>query len=460
MEKGGEARGAAGRAVAPARANEPRFTLACVDTETTPPQAESVLAHPVRVVVSDDLRRSRLTVFFRVLLAIPHLIWAALFSVIPLLAAFVGWWVTLFTGRMPDGLHKLLAGFVRYLAHVEAYVLLAANPFPSFYYGGENAAYPVDVEIDPPTRQRGLVTLFRLFLALPALLISIALTGGGGYGGGYRAGAGAAGLAAVLIWFAALARGRAPRGLRNLTVWGIGYSAQVAAYLFLLTDRYPNSNPRLHVQDDDEPGPSQPARGIVADDRRRSRLTVLFRFPLWFPHFIWLMIWTVAAIMTAFLGWFAALALGRLPEPFNRFLAAYARYSVHNLAFLHLIGNPFPGFVGRSGSYPIDLEIDTGRPQRRVTILFRFFLGLPALLLAGAGSNVAVVASILGWFVSLVRGEMPEGLRNAGAWALSYSGQAWAYLFLLSDRYPFSSPAALLWEPPGATLSPPPGAFV
>ena len=28
--------------------------------------------HPVRLVVTDDCRRSRLTVFFRLLLAIPH----------------------------------------------------------------------------------------------------------------------------------------------------------------------------------------------------------------------------------------------------------------------------------------------------------------------------------------------------------------------------------------------------
>ena len=36
---------------------------------------------------------------------------------------------------------------------------------------------------------------------------------------------------------------------------------------------------------------------------------------------------------------------------------------------------------------------------------------------------------------------MPEGLRNIGAVALRYSGQANAYLFLLTDRYPYSAPA-------------------
>ena len=31
-------------------------------------------AHPIRLVVTDDLKRSRLTVFFRLLLVIPHAI--------------------------------------------------------------------------------------------------------------------------------------------------------------------------------------------------------------------------------------------------------------------------------------------------------------------------------------------------------------------------------------------------
>jgi len=55
--------------------------------------------HPVRLVVDDDLRRSRLTVFFRLLLAIPHLIWLSLWGIAAYLAAIVNWFATLITGR-------------------------------------------------------------------------------------------------------------------------------------------------------------------------------------------------------------------------------------------------------------------------------------------------------------------------------------------------------------------------
>ena len=36
---------------------------------------------------------------------------------------------------------------------------------------------------------------------------------------------------------------------------------------------------------------------------------------------------------------------------------------------------------------------------------------------------------------------MPEGLRNLGAVSLRYTAQVNAYLFLLTDRYPYSAPA-------------------
>jgi hypothetical protein len=407
--------------------------------------------HPIRLVVTDDLARSRLTVFFRLLLALPHLLWAGLFGVGAAAAAFINWWAVLFTGRTPTGLHNFLAGYVRYATHVEGYLFLAANPFPSFYLGDVVKPYPVDVEIDPPARQRRLTVLLRLFLALPAILISIALTGGiGGYAGTgyYRAGAGVAGTAALLLWFAGLARARVPRGLRDLTAWGIGYGAQTAGYFFLLTDRYPTSDPIAHVPPlpGEDAMPEQPALAIVRDDLRRSRLTVFFRLPLAVPHLVWSLLWTAAAVVAAIAGWFAALVIGRLPAVLGRFLSAYVRYGAHVTAFIYLVANPFPGFTGKPGSYPIDLELAPPGAQRRLTIAFRLLLAVPTLLIAGAANNVLTIVALLGWFASLVLGRLPEGLRNAGAWAVGYTGQAWTYVWLLSGRYPHSSPNAVAWR--------------
>jgi hypothetical protein len=405
-----------------------------------PPEAATVppvpAPYPVRLVVTDDLQRSRLTVFFRFFLAIPHYIWAVLIGVAVTICVFANWFVLLVRAQTPQGLHDFIAGYLRYIAQLEAYFLLAANPFPGFYLLGEKP-YPVDIEIDPPARQNRWKTAFRLFLAIPAFVISSSLLWGGPRGSSYFAGGVACG-AAFLLWFVGVFRARASRGLRDLIVYSIGYASQVSAYVFLLTDRYPYSGPNAFAPArDDEP---HPVRLTVTDDLRRSRLLVFFRLPIAIPHLVWAILWTLVALIVGLINWLCALVIGRSPQPFHRFLAAYLRYTTHLSAFLFLVGNPFPGFVGKAGSYPVDLEIAGPEPQRRLVTFFRFFLTFPAFIVGGGLSGAVFTIGVLGWFAALVLGRMPDGLRNLGAYGLRYNGQTNAYLFLLTSRYPDAGP--------------------
>ena len=435
--------------------------------------ADDTAPRPIRLVVrDDDLSRSRLTVFFRFFLAIPHFIWLTLWGIAAFVVAFILWLAVLIEGKAPENLHDFVAGYVRYATHVASYVLLAADPYPGFRGA---PGYAVDVEIDPPARQGRWGGFFRLILALPALLLASAL--GGGFSSGspgqssswqwsnggseqavwfaFSAG-GAASAAAFLAWFAILARGSAPRGLRDLTAFAIGYGAQAGGYLLLLTPRYPTSDPKLA-----EPYaelPEHPVRVVVTDDLARPRLTVLFRLFLVIPHIVWLTLWSVAAFFAAVAAWFVGLAIGRVPDVLHRFLAAYVRYATHVIAFLYVVGRRFPGFTGRAGSYGIDVEIDPPARQSRWKILFRAFLAIPALILGGALGGVAVVVALLGWWYALVRGRMPEGLRNLGASCLRYSAQTYAYLGLLTDRYPYAAPV-LEAPPPELVDWPDPLAF-
>src|SRR5712692_10359274 len=114
-------------------------------------------AHPISLIVTDDLRRSRLTVFSRPLLPIPHLIWVSLWGIVVEIVVFIAWVVALFTGRVPDGLHNFIASFLRYSIRVTAYIFLLADPFPPFGSGG---SYPVDVRIDPAAPQTRLTVFF------------------------------------------------------------------------------------------------------------------------------------------------------------------------------------------------------------------------------------------------------------------------------------------------------------
>jgi hypothetical protein len=180
--------------------------------------------HPIRLHVNDDLQRSRLTVFFRLLLAIPHLIVLALWSIAAYIVAIISWFAALFAGRLPDGLHEFQGRFLRYCTHVYAYTFLLADPWPAFG-GGEG--YPVDLEVAGPQDQGRLGVFFRLILAIPALILQYVLV--------YLLE-----LLAFLGWFACLALGRMPEGMRNLGAYCLRYQQQTLGYIFLLTDRYPS----------------------------------------------------------------------------------------------------------------------------------------------------------------------------------------------------------------------------
>jgi hypothetical protein len=188
---------------------------------------EVTSTHPIRLVVNDDLQRTRLTVFFRLILAIPLLLWAVLWAVIAVLAYIVNWFATLFMGQSPDGLHNFLATFLRYTTHVRAYTLLVADPYPSFT--GREGTYPIDLEVDPPQRQNRWTVFFRGILALPALLLSNILSQVNQ-------------LLAVFSWFIALVTGRVPEGLRNFAALAMRIETQTYAYALLLTGRYPSFN--------------------------------------------------------------------------------------------------------------------------------------------------------------------------------------------------------------------------
>jgi hypothetical protein len=400
--------------------------------------------HPVRLIVRDDLERRRLTVALRLLLAIPLAIWLVGWSILALGLSVVNWFATLALGRSPVRLHRYLAAYVKFVTHYLAYVRLAADPYPPFD-GGDG--YPIDLWIAPPERQRRLGVALRIPLAIPALVIGELLVGGTQVTGAtHTVGAlssritqgGLTGTVAILAWFAILARGRVPRGLRDAAAYGISYGAQLWAYLLLLTDRYPDSDPMTAIGE--LPLREDPIRLSGEDDLRRSRLMVLFRLPLSFPHLLWLLLWGIVIVPTAIVNWVATLALGRSPARLHRFLSAYLRYLLSVYAFLSLVANPFPGFVGAPGAYPLDTLIAEPVQQGRWGVLFRLVLAIPALLIESVYGAIGSTLAFFGWFSALARGRMPRGMRNAGAMALRYQAQTIGYLLLLTPSYPYSGP--------------------
>jgi len=183
----------------------------------------STPSYPVRLVGGHDLERSRLTVFFRIFLLIPHAIVLALYAIAAYIVVVIAWFAALITGRVPDGMHNFIAGFLRYYARVLAYGTILADPFPPFGSGG---TYPVDLEIDPAVPQGRLGVFFRIILAIPCWFVTSILQ--------YLLE-----LLALGNWIVAVFIGRVPNGMQTLGMFCLRFMTRTNSYIFLVNPRYP-----------------------------------------------------------------------------------------------------------------------------------------------------------------------------------------------------------------------------
>ncbi|HEU0016258.1 MAG TPA: DUF4389 domain-containing protein [Longimicrobium sp.] len=93
-----------------------------------PYPAELVIHVPDETVVPRD----RVSVGFRIILAIPHLLAVWVLGIGWALATIIAWFAILVTGRYPDGLYGFAVGVMRWTTRVEAYLLLLHDEYPPF----------------------------------------------------------------------------------------------------------------------------------------------------------------------------------------------------------------------------------------------------------------------------------------------------------------------------------------
>jgi hypothetical protein len=168
----------------------------------------------------------RLSVFLRWLLALPHFIVLEAIGFVAYGGAFGGWFVALFTGRLPSGLHRFLTGYIRYYANVAAYSTLLTNTWPSINLEPQ-ADSMVDVEFTQVPLNR-LAVLGRVVLMVPAVVVGTLL---------------AFGVYPLLftMWVVGSVTGKVPRALHEAVATMLRFQLRLTAYLFLVTPLQPFS---------------------------------------------------------------------------------------------------------------------------------------------------------------------------------------------------------------------------
>lgn len=168
---------------------------------------------------------SRLLIFVKWLLALPHFIVLYALSIAASIAWLISFFVILFTGKYPEGMFNFMVGFFRWSANVSAYTGLLRDEYPPFSL--DAGAYPVTVDIQYPAEglNRWLV-LIKWLLIIPNIIvlafvfIAVFLT-------------------QVIAWFAILFTGKYPRGLFDFAVGAYRWNQRANAYMYFLRDEYP-----------------------------------------------------------------------------------------------------------------------------------------------------------------------------------------------------------------------------
>jgi hypothetical protein len=182
--------------------------------------------YPVSYEADYRSEQNRATTFFRIILAIPWLIVAYVYEIAAFFTLIFAWVAIVITGRYPEGLYKLNAGFVRYFVRTYAWAFLQTDEWPPFGIG-DDTQYPIRVAVAPRAeRQSRLSAFFRIILAIPVYIVLYVV--------GYLHL-----MAGVIAWLTIVFRGYLPEQLNTAMTFCNGFYARVYGYLALLTDDYP-----------------------------------------------------------------------------------------------------------------------------------------------------------------------------------------------------------------------------
>ncbi len=167
-------------------------------------------------------RLSRLLIFVKWLLLLPHLLVLWVLQIVVSIVSFIAFFAILITGRYPKELWDISLSILRWHVRVSVYAALMRDEYPPF----GDQSYPIRLEMVYPTRLSRWKIFVKWLLIIPhtvALWVLGILSG----------------LATVIAWFAILITGKYPRTLFDFNVGVLRWSTRVSIYVLLMSDVYP-----------------------------------------------------------------------------------------------------------------------------------------------------------------------------------------------------------------------------
>ncbi len=206
----------------------------------------------------------------------------------------------------------------------------------------EQQSHPVQLSIDYPDRALNrLTTFFRIFVAIPILVVIGAVSGSGTFtmeagGEGGEVVAGAGGLLFLGPLLMILFRQKYPRWWFDWNLELQRFTNRVGAFVALMDDRYPSTDEQQSVHLD-YPYPDA--------ERDLNRWLPLVKWLLAIPHYIVLVFLGLAAVVAVIVAWFAILFTGRYPRGLFDFVEGVIRWHNRVIAYAFvLVTDEYPPF--------------------------------------------------------------------------------------------------------------------
>jgi hypothetical protein len=196
--------------------------------------------------------------------------------------------------------------------------------------------YPVEFSVEYPDRDLNrLTTAFRIFMAIPILIIAATLSGSAGFQT-WTFAVGAGGILFLPALLMIVFRQKYPRWWFDWNIELMRFSNRVGVYLALMDDRYPSTDERQGVTLD-----------FAYPDAARdlNRWLPLVKWFLAIPHYIVLVFLGILSVLVVIFAWFAILFTGRYPRGLFDFVEGVLRWENRVVAYAFaLVTDEYPPF--------------------------------------------------------------------------------------------------------------------
>ena len=204
------------------------------------------------------------------------------------------------------------------------------------------STYPVAFTVDYPERKLNrLSTFFRIFAAIPILILAVLLQANESpeswiyFGLDFAFVTTGAGVIVYPLVLMIVVRKKYPRWWYEWNIELLRFTNRIGVYLALMDDRYPSTDERQAVHlDFPYPDAEELERGMP-----------LVKWLLAFPHYIALAFLFVGAVLAVIGAWFAILFTGRYPQTLFRYVEGVFRWNNRVLGYAYtLVTDEYPPF--------------------------------------------------------------------------------------------------------------------